>query len=215
MGVIAVLACAAAPSVAVAETCLPYEGQWFPTINGLEDPEDYCFEVQLNEGQTLEEVDDQLAVVNSKTGGVAWEIHATPARDATGAAVPTTLTVTGENLVTLTVHHLAGNPEAGGAPFQYPITPGPSYEAGFVTVTVLMPPATEQGPQPGSQEGYQCEVPSLRGRSLHSARRALRLAHCRLGPVHGERRRGAKVARQYRPAGKALPAGTEVGVRLA
>ncbi|HWN73959.1 MAG TPA: hypothetical protein VNN15_09160 [Solirubrobacterales bacterium] len=40
-------------------------------------------------------------------------------------------------------------------------------------------------------------------------------AHCELGPVRGEYRRGAKVVKQYRQAGKTLPADTEVGVKLA
>jgi hypothetical protein len=46
------------------------------------------------------------------------------------------------------------------------------------------------------------------------ARRALRQAHCTLGPVHGKRGRGAKVLEQYRRVGKLLPAGTAVGVKL-
>lgn len=214
LGLVVALVGAAVPSVAAAsETCPPYEGMWFPQIKGPRDPEDFCFEVQLNEGQTLEQIDDHHVGVRSKTGAIAWEVQAALAHDATGVEVPTTIAVTGGNLVTLTVHHRAGNSAAGGTPFTYPISPGAGWEGGFATVTVLMPPA-EPGPQPG-QVGYQCEVPNLQGKSLRLVQRELRSAHCNLGPVHGQRRRGAKVVKQYRRAGKTLPAGTEVGVKLA
>jgi hypothetical protein len=186
---------------------------WFPQIEGPRDPEDFCSEVQLNEGQALEQIDDYHVGVKSKTGAIAWEIQAALAHDATGVKVPTTIAVTGENLVTLTVHHRAGNSAAGGAAFTYPISSGAGWEGGFVTVTVLMPPA-EAGPQP-EQAGYQCEVPNLQGKSLRLARRELRSAHCNLGPVHGQRLRGARVVKQYRRYGAVLPAGTEVGVKLA
>jgi hypothetical protein len=185
----------------------------FPAIHSPEDPEDYCFEVQLNEGQTLEQIDDRHIAVKSKTEAVAWEISAALAHDATGVEVPTTIAVTGENLFTLTVHHRAGNPAAEGAPFVYPISNGAGWEGGFVTVTVTMPVA-EEPPQP-PQAAPSCLVPDLHGLSLKATRKKLRRAHCRPGPVHGERGRGAKVVKQYRPAGKTLPAGTEVGVKLA
>src|SRR5690242_14642539 len=89
-------------------------GQMFPTIAGPEDPEEYAWEVQLDEEQTLELIDDQLAAVRSKTGAVAFEIQAEPAHDAEGKAVPTALAVTEPNIITLTVHHK-------GASFHYPI----------------------------------------------------------------------------------------------
>jgi len=38
---------------------------------------------------------------------------------------------------------------------------------------------------------------------------------CVLGPVRDRRHPGARIAKQYRPAHKVLPAGTEVGVKLA
>jgi len=49
---------------------------------------------------------------------------------------------------------------------------------------------------------------------VKAARRALLLAGCELGPIRGQRRRGARIVKQYRPAFKTLPAGTAVGVRL-
>ena len=101
MGLVAALAWAAVPGAAATETYLPYEGQWFPQIKGVEDREDYCFEVQLNEGQTLKQIDDRHVAVESKNGAVAWEISAARAHDATGVEVATTIAVTGENLVML------------------------------------------------------------------------------------------------------------------
>lgn len=206
------LLCLAAPAAAAAFP--PYDGgQMFPAIHGPEDPEDYTWEVQLGEEQTLEAVDDQHAVVRYENGSVAFTINAEPAHDATGATVPTTIAVTEPNLFTLTVHHLAGSPAAGGAPFTYPISAGAGWEGGVATVTVTMPPATETSAPPPSAPA--CLVPDLAGRSLKAARRQLRRADCRLGKVRGERKKGAKVVRQYRKPGKSLPARTEVGVKLA
>jgi hypothetical protein len=117
-------------------------------------------------------------------------------------------------VITLTVHHREGNPLAGGAPFHYPVVGGSGWEGGFHTVEVPMSPAppsaqpVEEAPPP------TCDVPALQGRTLKAARRALQDADCRLGPVHGERRRGARVVKQYRLYGAVLPVGTKVGVKL-
>jgi len=178
-----------------------YEGQTFPVIHGAADPEEYGWEVQLNPEQELEQVDDQLAVVKSKGGAVAWSIHAEPAHDAEGATVPTTLAVTQPNIVTLTVHHV----DAG---FRYPISAGPGWEGGFATVTVTMPPAALSPPAP------TCTVPDLSGRTLRASRKLLHRAHCKLGLVRGERSRAAHVVQQYRLAGKSLPVWTAVDVKV-
>jgi hypothetical protein len=208
----------ALPGAAVAaEPCPLFDGAMsFPNIHGSEDPEDYCWEVQLGEDQELRQVSDTEARVLDEGGHVASTIEAEPAHDAIGTEVPTTLAVTEPNLITLTVHHRAGNPAAGGEPFVYPIAQGVGWEGRFQTATVDMPPPTEQETNPPSSPPTpSCEVPFLQGRTLKAARRALRRASCALGPVHGERSRGAKVVKQYRPVGKALAAGTEVGVKLA
>ena len=42
----------------------------------------------------------------------------------------------------------------------------------------------------------------------------LRSSNCSLGPVRGERAKGAKVAKQYRKPDSSLPAGATVGVKL-
>jgi hypothetical protein len=196
------------------EPCPSFEGGYmFTTIHGPEDPEDYCWEVTLNDGQELQQVNDREVVVMSKSGAAAWVIVAAPAHDAEGASVPTTIAVIGEKEVTLTVHHRAGNPAAGGAAFRYPISAGQGWENGFATVTVQMPPA--EPPPAAPVTVLTCTVPNLVGKSPRASRRALRQANCAPGPVRGERRRGARVIRQYRPPGKILPAGSEVGVKLA
>ena len=162
--------------------------------------------VNLQEDQELIAVDDQHAAVVYKGGPQAFLFTAAPAHDADGAAVPTTLAVAQPDTITLTVHHRSGNPEAGGAPFHYPISAGVGWEGGFQTSFVGMP-AVEAAPT------LACVVPDLTDRTLSAARRMLRRARCKLGPVRGERSRGARVVRQYRAAGKSLPGGTEVGVK--
>lgn len=217
---IAGLAYLAAPSMAQAETCPPFDGlMTFPMINGPEGPEDYCWEVQLYEGQELRQIDDRNAAVYYESGPQAFGIEANEAHDAEGATVPTTLAVTAPNLITLTVHHRAGNPAAGGAPFDYPISDGPGWEGGFQTVVIQGPPDESElkpkfSPPVAEEPAPQCDVPALQGRTLKAARRALEHADCRLGPVRGKRSRGARVVKQYRRYGAVLPAGTEVGVKL-
>jgi hypothetical protein len=216
LALVSVLACLALPAAAVAaEPCSPAFGglMSFHDIRGTDDPEDYCWEVKLGEGEELRQVDDTHAGVFWEDGTQAMTITAEMAHDAEGVSVPTTLVVIGPNLITLTVHHRAGNSAAGGAPFLYPVVAGAGWEGGFHTYTVAMPPP-EVGPPTPQVPAPTCVVPDLHGRSRRSARSALRRAGCALGPVRGELHRGAKVVRQYRPAGKALPAGTPVGVKL-
>jgi hypothetical protein len=215
----ALFACAV-PGVAAADTCPVYDGAMsFGTIEGIEDPEDYCFEVSLGEGQDLRQIDDSHAAVFYSSGHRAFDIQAVEAHDAVGARVPTSLAVTGTNVITLTVHHRAGNPLADGAPFDYPVVAGQGWEGGFQTVEIKGPPdEAELQPKPvpgGEAPTAQCHVPALRGRSLRAARRVLAGADCSLGPVRGKRSRGARVTKQYRRSGSALPAGTGVGVKLA
>lgn len=182
-------------------------GMIFPAIQSPADPEEYSWEVTLEEGQELRDVDDQHAAVYFVEAELmAFTIDAVSAHDAEGATVPTTLAVTQPNIVTLTVHHRAGNPAAGGAPFDYPIVEGSGWEGGFHT--------SEAHVISGDPSPPTCTVPHLHGLSLRAVRRQLRLADCALGPVHGRRVHGAKVLRQYRPAGKSLPAGTRVGIKL-
>jgi hypothetical protein len=182
----------------------------FATIHSPADPEDYCWEVELGEEQELRWVDDQHAEVIYTDGEhVAVTITATEAHDAEGSAVPTSIAVSGGNVITLTVHHRAGNPAAGGAAFDYPITQGVGWEGGFHTYEIQMPPAAVVVQAPAS-----CVVPGLLGRKLKENRLRLRTAGCKLGKVRGERRRGARVVKQSREAGSVLAAGARVAVKL-
>jgi hypothetical protein len=223
--VVAALICLGLPSgaIAAAEPCPPFDGGMsFPNIQSSADPEDYCWEVHLFEGQELRQVDETEAAVFYESGHQAFTIEAMEAHDAIGTTVPTSLTVTEPNLITLTVHHRAGNPAAAGAPFDYPVVQGAGWEGGLQPVEIKGPPdeaelkqmhkpadpPVEEPPTPA------CEVPVLQGRMLKAARRALLRAGCSLGPIRGERHRGARIVKQYRPAYKTLPAGTAVGVKL-
>jgi hypothetical protein len=215
----AALVCLAMPAAAVAEEpcTAPFDGLMiFPAIQGAEGPEDYCWEVKLGEEEELRQIDETHAGVFWEDGTQAMLITATLAHDAEGSIVPTTLAVTGPNLITLTVHHRAGDPAGGGAPFDYPVVAGAGWEGGFQTTEAQGPPPTEQAATPSASPPTPlCEVPSLQGRTVPAARHALRRAGCGLGPVRGQRRPGARIVKQYRSVGKTLPAGTEVGVKLA
>lgn len=214
-----VLACAALSSTAAADPLPPYEGMWFPEIHGPSDPEDYSWEVQLEEGQELRQVDERDAVVYYADGEhVAFSILAAEASDAVGKSVPTTLSTSSPNVVTLTVHHRAGNPAAGGAPFTYPILQGPAWEAGLSTVEVIMPPPEPlagTGGDGAAEKG--CLVPRLTGRALDLARQRVRAAGCRIGRVHRRRStasRRDRVVLQSPAPGTSLPPWGPVTVSL-
>jgi hypothetical protein len=172
----------------------------FPAIQDPTGPEEFSWEVQLREGQELRQIDDRHAAVYSNGfERFVIEIEAVAAHDAVGTTVPTTLAVTQPNVITLTVQHRAGNPAAGGAPFDYPVNAGSGWEGGIQIHHVQMPPA-EASPPPAAPVAAVvpvCLVPDLAGKSLKASRRMLRNSGCSLGPVRGERARGAKVARQY------------------
>jgi hypothetical protein len=115
----------------------------FPTIHGPSDPEEFSWEVILAEGAYLESVDDQTAEVYYENGHPAFGIDAEPAHDAVGTTVPTSLEVSEGDVITLVVHHRAGNPTAG-APFTYPILEGQGWEGGYFTEIVKGPPDEQE-----------------------------------------------------------------------
>lgn len=193
----------------------PYDGAMsFQAIQGPSDPEEFSWEVELDPDQRLEQIDDQHAAVLWENDVQAFGITAVAAHDANGAAVPTSLSVSGENVVTLTVHHRAGNPAAGGASFLYPIVAGVGWEGGLSTVFVILPPG-EFPPPP-----KMCRVPKLTGKRLMASRWWLREAGCRLG--HVRRLKGAAATKRETPRvvgqsfkpGAMLPLGTPVQVTL-
>jgi hypothetical protein len=116
-----------------------------------------------------------------------------------------------------TVSHETG---AGrmGAPVRG-LAPGTTYHFRMslttVSGTVSTPDATFTTTRAATA---RCRVPALKGRTLSSARRALRRAGCATGHVRrpAHVRRGARmvVAAQSVPAGRVRAAGTLVGLRL-
>lgn len=128
----------AAPAVGALPT---YDGMSFPDIKDASGPEEFSWQVILGKDQELRQIDDQLAEVVYPDETVSWTISAEPAHDATGANVPTSLEVSEGDVVTLFVHHRAGNPLTS-QPFVYPVVDGPGFEMGFesTTFSVPMPP---------------------------------------------------------------------------
>jgi hypothetical protein len=213
IGALAVLAVFVFAGLAVAAPSLYDGAMTFKQIQGPSDPEEFSWEVQLGEDQELRSIDDLHAgVFYRDEERFAFGITATAAHDAEGSSVPTTLAVSAGNIVTLTVHHLAGNPAKGGASFVYPITGGVGWEGGFQTYIVEMP-APEPMPAP-PLDPASCVVPKLTGMALKGARTKLRSAGCTLGRVWGRRSKTSKVVRQTPKPGYELEAGAEVGVKL-
>lgn len=113
----------------------------FGAIHGPSDPEEFSWEVTVPEEQELVYIDEQHAAFYYTEGQhQAGSITATPAHDGDGSSVPTSLRISEGDILTLIVHHRAGNPAAGGAPFVYPITQGVGWEGGFQTEVVIGPP---------------------------------------------------------------------------
>jgi hypothetical protein len=203
----------------------------FPAIKGPSDPQDFSWQVSLSQDQALEQLDDQTALVYyERDHETAFEITAEPAHDSLGTNVPTTLAVSGSDVITLTVHHRDGNPLAEGAPFAYPITAGSGWEGGFETEIVKGPPdeaelralrelheREAQEAVSGQQEAETCIVPKLKGKSLRTSKAQLRLAHCRLGTLNAKRGKhlnSARVIRERPRSGMTLSPGSVVDLTL-
>ena len=185
----------------------PYEGAMsFPLILGLGGPEDYSWTVRLGPDQELIQVDERRAAVKYDDGVTAFHIEAAAAHDSEGTTVPTTLAVSEGDVITLTVHHRAGNPAVGGTPFHYPVTSGVGWEGGFHTSMGTWSIETQE-PAP------KCVTPRLTGNSLALARERLAKRGCTLGAIRGKRK-GLKVVKQFRDPGTVLAAGSRVAVKL-
>jgi PASTA domain len=217
---VATLAVAVAPAVAAEESDtaplrnLSEGGFSFGEITGPEAPEKYPFRVSLGEEQFLEQVSPTEVVAFYGGHVPAFSLVAEKAHDADGSNVPTTLEETGLEVVTLVVHHRAGNPAAGGAPFDYPVVGGSGWEGGFRTITVPM--VNPQG-EPVESAPVGCTVPSLRGLGRRAAAAKLRAANCGLGKVrlaHGATAGKGKVVKQFRTAGTELSPGASVAIKL-
>jgi hypothetical protein len=213
-GLVLIVAAFVAPAVS-ADPIPPYNaGTNFGIIDGPTDPEEYSWEVTLHEEQELVEVDDQRAAVIYGDGTTAFVINAQEAHDAQGASVPTSIAVSEGKIIILTVHHQAGNPAAGGAPFHYPIVAGAGWEGGFQSTVIFLLEPQPQTPPPPVQPTVSCQVPSLAGKSLRLARTKLKRSHCKLGKVRGAHTKLAKIVDQSLPSGTTAPAGSAVDIKL-
>jgi hypothetical protein len=208
LGLVGVLALGAIPAGAEPSAVPPYEGLLsFPPIQDSSGPEEFSWEVILSPGQELQPIDDRTAGVYYKDGGRAESIAAERAHDVTGTEVPTTLSVTAPNIVTLVVHHRAGNPLAAGAPFQYPVLAGAGYTITYSTAVVTLPP--------GEFPWTGCTIPKLTGYTLRVDRRRLKNAGCGLGTVRGHRAAQGLVFKQVPAPGSMRALGSAVDVRVA
>ena len=123
-----------------------YNGaQTFMAIRDSSAPESYAWQVKLEEDQSLKQLDSRTAGVFYETGQRAVLIEATPAHDAIGTELPTTLTVDGDDGIVLHVPHRSPSP-AGGS-FIYPVVAGAGWEGGFQTYSIEMPPGDDVIPQ--------------------------------------------------------------------
>lgn len=207
----------------------------FAEIQGPSNPEEYSWEVILGEGQALELVDEQHAeVYYTEDHHPAYEITAESAHAADGSSVPTSLMVSGEDILTLVVHHHAGNPTAGGAPFVYPVVAGPGWEGGFEPVVIVGPPDEQELREAQEriarekQEALErewakekvssgCLVPRLKGKSLKASKKLLRDDECLIGAVRrqkGVTSKAGKVVMQSPKPGALMAPWTTVKVTL-
>jgi hypothetical protein len=116
----------------------------FQAIREANAPETYSWEVGMEPGQTLKPAEDgQSATVYFGDGTTsAMLISAMPAHDAVGHEVPTHLSVSVGNIVTLTVEHHKST-------YVYPVLAGPAFEVGYLTIEVYIPPPPKgQGSNP-------------------------------------------------------------------
>src|SRR5262249_46622213 len=104
----------------------------FETIRDSSASEIYSWTVGLEGGETLKLESPQYAEVYYPSGHAAFGISAEPASDAVGAAVPTELSVSEGNVLTLTVKHHS-------ASFVYPILAGAGWQGGFVEHVIAGP----------------------------------------------------------------------------
>ncbi len=116
-----------------------YDGAMtFAAIRDAAARETYSWNVSLEDDQELKLLDAQHAAVYYDGEHLAFSITAEPAHDAVGAAVPTSLGVSEDRVLTLTVAHHGVSAE--GKAFVYPIVGGAGWQGGFTTSPIAMPP---------------------------------------------------------------------------
>lgn len=111
-----------------------YEGdQTFKTIRDETAPETYSWKISLNKNQTLKAIDSEHVAIFNGDGTQALAITAEAAHDATGKAVPTSLSASEGNVLTLTVKYRGGG-------FVYPIIGGPAFQSSYTLPVIWEPP---------------------------------------------------------------------------
>jgi len=132
-----------------------YDGAMtFQEIRAATSPEEYSWEVELASGQKLLALDSQTVELQYGDGSRAMTISAETAHDATGTAVPTTLSLSAGRIITLTVAHHSGT-------FVYPILAGPSWEASYLPVVITDPPSPVNELSPPVSAPEQTTPPTI------------------------------------------------------
>ena len=88
----------------------------------------------------------------------------------------------------------------------------PGVALGSVPISVTTVAGAATSAQTFAYEG--CKVPKLKGKTLKAARKVLTKADCKLGKVKGKKTKSAKVKTQSPKAGKVLPPGARVNIKL-
>jgi sugar lactone lactonase YvrE len=105
-------------------------GLSFADIRGPEAPEHYTYEMELGPELHLRQPDPQhVEVFYWKYDVTAFVITAEAAHDVIGTAVPTHLSISGPEKITLTVEHRGASPAGGG--FVYPVMGGAGWQGGY------------------------------------------------------------------------------------
>jgi hypothetical protein len=129
-----------------------YNGdQTFKVIRDEGAPETYSWKVSLNEDQTLKPIDAEHVGIFYADESQALLIRAEDAHDATGKAVPTSLSVSEGNVLTLTVKYK-------GKGYVYPILAGPAFESSY-TLPVIWEPPPESEPSQESEAFLEVSAP--------------------------------------------------------
>lgn len=130
-------------------------------IRGPAAPEHYAYELKLNRKLRLRQPDPgHIEVYYWEYGVTASVITAEQAHDVIGSLVPTHLSISGPEKVTLTVEHRAESP-AGGS-FQYPVLGGYGWQGGYYLASFEMneplPPAESQEEEELEEEGVAVDA---------------------------------------------------------
>lgn len=135
-------------------------GRIFQDIRDDSAPETYSYRVSLAPNQELRQIDATHIQVYYSYGFPSFMISAETAHDAIGTEVPTSIEITREDVVTLTIHYKAGHE---GQPFVYPIVGGTGWQGGFISEPAAFglsgsaPPEVEEGPEEEAWELEQLE----------------------------------------------------------